>query len=183
MDDFDAGRARPADNAREVVASITDDGTNYVLKAVYADDGSTVAGPAPIAKSAVRSMPLGRVLWAGDPFTDAWTDGLFLRYLDVRPYAPVEPSIAVGSQNITPSTTPAVGDAGFEQVVVGAGQFRYGPAGSAWTFAGNAGISRQRQRLHRGQPAGAGGVAGGLPPEQPARSARRSPAGPPAPTC
>ena len=94
-----AGRARPADNAREVVASITDDGTNYILKVVYADDGSLVAGPAPIAKSAVRSMPLGRVLWAGDLFTDAWTDGLFLRYLDVRPYAAIQPSITVGNTN------------------------------------------------------------------------------------
>ena len=84
---------------------------------------------------------------------------------------------------VAQATPSVVGDAGFEQVAVGAGQFRYDPTGSAWTFAGDAGISRQRQRLHRGQPAGAGGGAGGLPPGRPARSARRSPAGPPAPTC
>ena len=155
------GRARPADNAREVVATITDDGTNYILKAVYADDGSTIAGPASIAKSSVRAMPLGRMLLAGDPFTDEWTGGLFLRYLDVRPYAAVEPSPSVGSQVIvegSPPTAPMIVDAGFEQVPVGAGQFQYRPAGSAWTFAGGAGVSGNGSGFTAGNPPAPQGV-------------------------
>ncbi len=87
----------PADNARDVVASISDDGTNYMLKATYADDGTIIGGPAIIAKFSVGSFGAGRQLLVGDPFTDGWTDGLYLRYIDVRPYAATEPSIAVGS--------------------------------------------------------------------------------------
>ncbi len=87
----------PADNARDVVASISDDGTNYMLKATYADDGTIIGGPAIIAKFSVGSFGAGRQLLVGDPFTDGWTDGLYLRYIDVRPYAATEPSIVVGS--------------------------------------------------------------------------------------
>ena len=46
----------------------------------------------------------------------------------------------------------------------GAGSFLYDPTGSPWTFAGRPGVPRQRQRLHRGQPDGAGGGPGRLPP-------------------
>jgi hypothetical protein len=35
----------------------------------------------------------------------------------------------------------AIGDAGFEKVVVGAGAFGYDPTGSAWAFSGSSGIS------------------------------------------
>ena len=48
---------------------------------------------------------------------------------------------------------------------MGAGQFQYRPTGSPWTFAGDAGHLGQRQRLHRRQPAGPGGHAGRLPPD------------------
>ncbi len=45
-----------------------------------------------------------------------------------------------------------IGDAGFEQVQVGAGQFRYLPTGSPWTFAGNSGISANNSGFTSGNP-------------------------------
>ena len=50
-------------------------------------------------------------------------------------------------------TSGPIADTGFEQVQVGAGQYQYRPTGSPWTFAGHARHRRQRQRLHRRQPA------------------------------
>lgn len=46
-----------------------------------------------------------------------------------------------------------VGDSSFEAVALGGGQFCYGPAGSAWTFAGNAGISGNGSAFTGGGPA------------------------------
>jgi hypothetical protein len=43
-------------------------------------------------------------------------------------------------------------DAGFEQVAVGAGQFRYDPAGSPWYFSGGAGISANASGFTSGNP-------------------------------
>ena len=77
----------------------------------------------------------------------------------------------------------AIADAGFEQVAVGAGKFRYDPTGSPWTFAGNAGLSANGSGFTCRQPAGAAGRPGRLPPGDRLDSARRSPAGRPAPTC
>ena len=48
---------------------------------------------------------------------------------------------AVAVATTTTPPTPAVGDSGFEAVPVGAGNFQYDPAGSAWAFAGSAGVS------------------------------------------
>jgi hypothetical protein len=47
---------------------------------------------------------------------------------------------------------PSIADTGFEQVVVGAGQFRYRPVGSPWTFAGAAGISGNNSGFTSGNP-------------------------------
>ena len=73
------------------------------------------------------------------------------------------------------------GDAGFEQVQVGAGHYQYRPTGSAWAFTGNSGLAannsgspraiRRPHRVHKWPSS-----------RKPARSARRSPAGRPAPT-
>ena len=57
-----------------------------------------------------------------------------------------------------------IGDAGFEQVQVGAGQFRYLPTGSPWTFAGNSGISANNSGFTSGNPPAPQGSAGRLPP-------------------
>ena len=46
----------------------------------------------------------------------------------------------------------AVGDAGFEQVQVGAGQFQYRPSGSPWTFTGDAGITANNSGFTAGNP-------------------------------
>ncbi len=54
-------------------------------------------------------------------------------------------------QVVSPSGT--IIDAGFEQVVVGAGKFQYRPTGSAWTFAGSAGISANGSGFTSGNPA------------------------------
>lgn len=37
------------------------------------------------------------------------------------------------------AAAPAVGDAGFESVAVGPGNYQYDPSGSAWTFSGSPG--------------------------------------------
>ena len=42
---------------------------------------------------------------------------------------------------IASQATPTVGDFGFEQIPVGAGNFQYDPSGSAWTFSANSGVS------------------------------------------
>jgi hypothetical protein len=92
------GRNLATDMERGVLASIRDDGTNYILKAVYADDGSAIAGAsASIAKSACLT-PTNRLIWCGDPNTDSWEGGLFLRSLRVRPYAATEPAMTLGAQ-------------------------------------------------------------------------------------
>jgi hypothetical protein len=85
-----------SDYAREVIARIADDGTRYILTALYADDGTVIAGPAAIVKGAVRPMPVGRMLLAGDPFTDSWCQAIYLRYVQVRPYAATEPAMVTG---------------------------------------------------------------------------------------
>ena len=49
-------------------------------------------------------------------------------------------------------SAPPVGDAGFEQVAVGAGQFQYNPTGSPWAFAGDAGIAANGSGFTAGNP-------------------------------
>jgi hypothetical protein len=56
------------------------------------------------------------------------------------------------------ATAFAIGDPGFEQVVVGAGNFRYRPTGSPWTFTGGAGISGNNSGFTSGNPAAPQGV-------------------------
>jgi hypothetical protein len=92
------GRNLPADHGREVVARISDDGTSYILTAVYADDGTTI-GSTTVPKSSVRGYSSGRLLFAGDIATDSWGSGLYFRYLHVRPYAAtgVPPSLGAPS--------------------------------------------------------------------------------------
>ena len=43
--------------------------------------------------------------------------------------------------DVATASIPAIGDQGFEQVVVGAGHFQYDPTGSPWAFSGGTGIS------------------------------------------
>ncbi len=51
-----------------------------------------------------------------------------------------------------------IGDAGFEQVQVGTGQFRYRPTGSSWTFVGGSGISGNNSGFTSGNPPAPQGV-------------------------
>jgi hypothetical protein len=51
-----------------------------------------------------------------------------------------------------------IGDAGFEQVQVGTGQFRYRPTGSSWTFVGTSGISGNNSGFTSGNPPAPEGV-------------------------
>ncbi len=53
---------------------------------------------------------------------------------------------------MTPVTLPVVADQGFEQVQVGAGQYKYRPTGSPWTFTGSAGISANNSGFTSGNP-------------------------------
>jgi hypothetical protein len=55
-------------------------------------------------------------------------------------------------------TTDTFADPGFEQVSVGAGQFRYRPTGSPWTFSGDAGISGNGSGFTSGNPDAPEGV-------------------------
>ena len=77
---------------------------------------------------------------------------------------------------------PPIADQSFEQVSVGTGEYSVQRERVSWTFSGHVRHRGQQQRLHRWQPFGPGGPPGRLPPGVPARSANRSPAGPPAPT-
>jgi cell surface hyaluronidase len=43
--------------------------------------------------------------------------------------------------DVATASIPAIGDQGFEQVVVGAGHFQFDPTGSPWAFSGGTGIS------------------------------------------
>jgi hypothetical protein len=54
--------------------------------------------------------------------------------------------------NVALASIPAVGDAGFEQVQVGAGHFQYRPTGSPWAFSGNSGISANNSAFTSGNP-------------------------------
>ena len=65
---------------------------------------------------------------------------------------------AVSVATATPPTAPTVGDSGFESVQVGAGKFAYDPTGSAWTFAGGAGISANGSGFTAGNPAAPQGL-------------------------
>jgi hypothetical protein len=51
-----------------------------------------------------------------------------------------------------------IADSGFEQVQVGAGQFKYRPTGSPWTFTGSSGISGNNSAFTSGNPAAPQGV-------------------------
>ncbi len=155
--------AATSNTSREVVASIQDDGTNYLFKVVYADNSSTIAS-ASVAKSSVKSFSNGRFMIAGDPFTNTWSGGQYFRYIGVRSYNAAEPSIALGSISVLApgSSTPNIADGGFEQVAVGAGQFRYAPLRLGLDLRPaerqqRLGDLGQRQRLHRRQPGGAAG--------------------------
>ena len=57
--------------------------------------------------------------------------------------------LTVTSEN--PSTS-SIGDPGFEQVVVGAGNFQYDPTGSPWAFSGGSGISGNNSGFTSGNP-------------------------------
>jgi hypothetical protein len=129
---WQSGNATPfaADYAREVLARIQDDGTNYVLSAYYADDMSTIVAPVSILKTTVHSTT-NRMLLAGDPSTDSWCQSLYLRRFSVRPYTATEPAITAGPfvqseatfYTFTPPT-PASGT-----VNVPSGPFRVTPNG------------------------------------------------------
>src|SRR5206468_3281540 len=50
------------------------------------------------------------------------------------------------------ASIPSIGDTGFEQVQVGAGDYQYRPTGSPWTFSGNSGISANNSAFTSGNP-------------------------------
>ena len=55
-------------------------------------------------------------------------------------------------------STASIGDPGFEQVVVGAGNFQYDPTGSPWAFSGGSGISGNNSGFTSGNPPAPQGV-------------------------
>ncbi len=57
-----------------------------------------------------------------------------------------------------PASTISIGDPGFEQVVVGSGQFQYRPTGSPWAFSGNSGVSGNNSGFTAGNPPAPEGV-------------------------
>ncbi|MGA7501701.1 MAG: hypothetical protein WBX00_33630, partial [Isosphaeraceae bacterium] len=57
-----------------------------------------------------------------------------------------------------PVVTSSIGDPGFEQVVVGAGQFQYRATGSPWAFTGTSGISGNNSGFTSGNPSAPQGV-------------------------
>ncbi len=59
-------------------------------------------------------------------------------------------SVAI-AKDIT-SSTPTVGDPGFEAVPVGPGGYTYDPTGSAWTFSGTSGLSGNGTAFTSGNP-------------------------------
>ena len=61
-------------------------------------------------------------------------------------------------------STFSIGDPGFEQVVVGAGNFQYDPTGSPWTFSGSSGISGNNSGFTVGQSPRTPGRPGRLSP-------------------
>jgi hypothetical protein len=63
----------------------------------------------------------------------------------------------VDAVTISRASATELSDAGFEQVVVGAGNYRYAPAGSPWTFSGNAGITGNDSGFTAGNPAAPAG--------------------------
>jgi hypothetical protein len=64
-----------------------------------------------------------------------------------------------GTLTVTPSGSAiSIGDPGFEQVVVGSGQFQYDPTGSPWAFSGGSGISGNNSGFTAGNPPAPQGV-------------------------
>jgi len=53
---------------------------------------------------------------------------------------------------VAPASIPPIGDPGFEQVVVGAGNYQYDPTGSPWAFTGSTGISGNNSAFTSGNP-------------------------------
>ena len=82
--------------------------------------------------------------------------------------------------SVTLTSIPAIGDQGFEQVVVGAGQFRYDPTGSPWAFSGDAGISGNNSGFTSGNPPAPQGPQVAFL-QGTGSFSQPSPAGPPAP--
>ncbi len=85
-----------SDCLREIIATIQDDGTNYVLTARYADDYSLIA-TASIAKTSVKATGSGRAISTGVLFTNTNYGQSYSRQISTRAYAATEPSITVGS--------------------------------------------------------------------------------------
>jgi hypothetical protein len=59
---------------------------------------------------------------------------------------------------VAPVSTFSIGDPGFEQVLVGSGQFKYRPTGSPWVFSGGSGISGNNSGFTSGNPPAPQGV-------------------------
>jgi glucose/arabinose dehydrogenase len=62
----------------------------------------------------------------------------------------------------TPTPTPTVSDAGFEQPNAGPGSFVYDPSGTAWSFTGPAGVSANGSGFTSGNPPAPEGVQVGF---------------------
>ena len=61
-------------------------------------------------------------------------------------------TIFLGQISLAKATSAEIGDPGFEQVVVGAGQYQYDPSGSSWVFSGSSGVSGNNSAFTKGNP-------------------------------
>ena len=133
-----------------------------------------ITGSADLATTATTSSPPG-----GYPITV-----IDIGTLAAANYNFPSANFGTGTLTVTPSGTAiSIGDPGFEQVVVGSGQFQYGPTGSPWAFAGNSGISGNNSGFTCGQSPRTRRGAGRLPPGNRLLQPECQPAGQPAPTC
>ncbi len=118
---------------------------------VNGDDATTagITGSAHLATTATTSSPPGDY-----PITV-----IDIGTLAAANYNFPSSDFGTGTLTVTPSgSTISIGDPGFEQVVVGSGQFQYCPTGSPWTFAGGSGISGNNSGFTAGNPPAPEGV-------------------------
>jgi len=105
-------------------------------------DGSTTLGTGTLNVSGVATFSTGALSVASHSITAVYGG-------DTNDQGSTSTAL---TQTVNPASASTVGDAGFEQVSVGAGQFQYDPTGSAWAFSGGAGISGNNSGFTAGNP-------------------------------
>ena len=163
------------------VSQVVDQASTTTALALTSGTNPSVSGQSVTFTATVTAVspgsgtPTGTVTFDdnGTPFTD----GTVTLSSGVATFS--TSSLAVGTQSITAvysgdanfttstssavsqvvnQATPSIGDPGFEQVVVGAGQFQYDPTGSSWVFTGSSGISGNNSGFTSGNPPAPQGV-------------------------